>query len=329
MKSKNQPLKYVLIVFAIVFLLAAAFLALKVWEGQLGQFKGDASQSGVLTYQGKNYVLKEGLETFLVMGLDKYEGDTVSDSHGTGAQADFLMLFVFDNEKMQAQAIHINRDTMTTVNRLGIGGIKTDSFTRQIALAYNYVQDNNDKIRCRNTKDSVETLLPGVKIKHYLSVTMDAVAAMNDMVGGVEVEVLDDFTGIDDTLIKGEKIILKGDQALRYVRNRYGLDDSTNNARMARQQQYINALYAEVLTLMEADDGFALKLVDAVDEYVAYDSSNQRMQQLAEKIGKYEFLGIQEIAGEAKKAEEFIEFYPDEDALLKMIVELFYVPEGE
>ena len=79
----------------------------------------------------------------------------------------------------------------------------------------------------------------------------------------------------------------------------------------------------------EADEGFVLKLVDAVDEYVAYDSSDQRMQQFAEKLGEYEFLGIREIAGEATKAEDFIEFYPDEDALLKMVIELFYVPEGK
>ena len=66
-----------------------------------------------------------------------------------------------------------------------------------------------------------------------------------------------------------------------------------------------------------------------MDEYVAYDSSNQRMQQFAEKLGEYEFLGIREIAGESQKAETFIEFYPDEDALLKMVIEMFYAPEGE
>ena len=41
---------------------------------------------------------------------------------------------------------------------------------------------------------------------------------------------------------------LQGEQALRYVRTRYGLEDSTNSTRMARQQQYINALYAKALS---------------------------------------------------------------------------------
>jgi len=327
MTNKKSYLKYVMIALAIVFLVAAAFLFIKVWEKQQGKYSGAVIEDGVLTYKGKEYVHKDNLETFLVLGLDKYEGATSSDAHGNGVQADFLMLFVFNNETKQCQAIHINRDTMTTVNRLGIGGNKTDSFTLQIALAYNYVQDDNDKIRCRNTKDSVEALLQGVKVDHYLSLTMDSVVAMNDFVDGVEVEVLDDFTGIDDTLVKGQKVTLRGNQALTYVRTRYGLEDSANSTRMQRQQQYIQALYEKVVAAKESDDTFLIQLVDAVDDYVAYDSSDKKMQAFAEKFGAYEFLGITELQGEAKTG-EFLEFYPDEDKLWEMVIEMFYVPKS-
>ena len=322
MTNKKSYLKYAMIALVIVFLVAAAFLFIKMWEKQQGKYSGAVIEDGVLTYKGKEYVPKDNLETFLVLGLDKYEGATSSDAHGNGVQADFLMLFVFNNETKQCQAIHINRDTMTTVNRLGIGGNKTDSFTLQIALAYNYVQDDNDKIRCRNTKDSVEALLQGVKVDHYLSLTMDSVVAMNDFVGGVEVEVLDDFTGIDDALVKGQKITLKGEQALTYVRTRYGLEDSANSTRMERQQQYIQALYNKVVAAKDADDTFLIQLVDAVDDYVAYDSSDKKMQTFAEKFGAYEFLGITELQGEAKTG-EFLEFYPDEDKLWEMVIAMF------
>lgn len=324
--NKKSYLKYVMIGLVIVFLIAAAFLFLKMWEKRQGKFTGAVIENGVLTYQGKEYVRKDNLETFLVLGLDKYDGAASSDSHESGVQADFLMLFVFDNEAKQCRAIHINRDTMTTVNRLGIGGNKTDSFTKQIALAYNYVADSNDKIRCRNTKDSVEALLQGVKVDHYLSLTMDSVAVMNDFVGGVEVEVLDDFTGIDDTLIKGQKVTLKGEQALTYVRTRYGLEDSANTTRMERQKQYIKALYGKINSAKEADEMFLVKLVDAVDDHVAYDSSDKKMQAFAEKFEAYEFLGITDIQGEAKIG-EFYEFYPNEDALWELVIEQFYVPK--
>lgn len=325
MKTKNNYLKYIAIALVIVFLVAAAFLLLEVWENREGRFPVSSTEDGVVEYNGKEYVQKENIETFLVLGLDKYEGSDSADSHESGVQADFLMLFVFDNETKQCTAIHINRDTMTRVNKLAVGGSTVvETYTKQIALAYNYANADNDKIKCRNTKDSVEYLLNGVKVDHYLSLTMDAVPASSDLVGGVEVTVLDDFTGIDETLVKGEKVTLTGEQALCYVRTRYGLEDSTNSTRMARQQQYIDALYSKINSRIEADDEFLVKLVDTMDDYVVYDSSDQKMLKFAEKFDDYEFLGIKEIEGESKLGDEFIEFHPDEDSIWEIVIDLFY-----
>ena len=207
------------------------------------------------------------------------------------------------------------------------GTAVVETYTKQIALAYNYVNDDNDKIRCRNTKDSVEFLLKGVEVDHYLALTMDAVAASCDLVGGVEITVLDDFIGIDETLIKGETVTLTGQQALSYVRTRYGLEDSTNSTRMNRQQQYINALYDKIVSCIEADEEFIIQLLEEMDAYVVYDSSDQKMQKLTKKFEDYKFLGIRELEGLAKQGEEFIEFYPDEDALDALILEVFYAPK--
>ena len=325
-KTKNNHLKYVAIILVLIFLIAAAFLVIEVWENRQGRFPVSSTEDGVVSYNGVDYVYKDNIETFLVLGLDKYEGSDSADSHESGVQADFLMLFVFDNNTKKSTAVQINRDTMTKINKLGIGGVKVDSLTAQIALAYNYASDN-DKVKCRNVKDSVEYLLNGIKIDHYLSLTMDAVPASCNLVGGVEVTVLDDFTGIDDTLVKGEKVTLTGEQALRYVRTRYGLEDSTNNTRMARQQQYINALYEKVNSKIAADDEFLVKLVETMDDYIVYDSSDQRMLDFAEKFDDYEFLGIQEIEGESKLGEEFVEFYPNEDYIWSLVIDLFYAPK--
>lgn len=325
-KTRNKYFKYIAIALVIVFLIAAAFLLLEVWEDRQGRFPASSTEDGVLTHNGQDYVYKDNTETFLVLGLDKYEGTDSAESHESGVQTDFLMLFVFDNETKQCTAIHINRDTMTRVNKLAVGGSTVaEIYTKQIALAYNYANADNDKIKCRNTKDSVEYLLNGVKVDHYLSLTMDAVPASCDLVGGVEVTVLDDFTGIDETLIKGEKVTLTGEQALRYVRSRYGLEDSTNSTRMARQQQYIDALYEKINSRIESDDEFLVKFVDTMDDYVVYDSSDQKMLKFAEKFDDYEFLGTKEIEGESKLGEEFVEFYPDEESIWDLIIDLFYV----
>ncbi len=328
MNTKNNYLRYIAIALVIVFLISAAFLLLNLWEGKQGKFPESGTQDGVVTYKNQDYTYKDNIETFLVLGLDKYEGAETAESHDSGVQADFLMLFVFDNDTKQSTAIQINRDTMTNVNRLSVGGTTVvDSYTTQIALAYNYANADNDKIRCRNTKDSVEYLLKDIKIDHYLALTMEAVPVSCDLVGGVEVTILDDFTGIDNTMIKGEKVTLTGEQAFRYVRTRQGLEDSTNSARMERQQQYLNAFYDKINACIKADEGFLVKLVDTMDDYIVYDSSDQKMLQFAEKFDDYEFLGIRDIEGQTKQGEEFIEFYPDEDSVWNTVIDLFYEPK--
>lgn len=328
MKTKNNYLKYVAIALVLVFLIAAAFLLLDVWENRQGRFPVSSTEDGVVTHNGLDYVYKDNIETFLVLGLDKYQGADSADSHKSGVQADFIMLVVFDNNTKQSTAIQINRDTMTKVNKLSVGGTSVvESYTKQIALAYNYANVDNDKIRCRNTKDSVEYLLNGARVDHYLALTMDAVPVSCDIVGGVEITVLDDFTGIDDTLIKGEKVTLNGEQALRYVRTRYGLEDSSNSTRMVRQQQYMSALYQKINSRIKSDDEFLVKLVDTMDDYVVYDSSDKKMLKFAEKFEDYEFLGIREIKGESKIGQEFIEFYADEESIQEIVMDLFYEPK--
>lgn len=329
MNSKNGSLKYVAVALTIIFFIAAAFMLIAVWEKRQNNVPELGTDLDTVTYEGQEYVRKDRVETFLVLGLDRYEGATSSDSHESGVQADFLMLLVFDNEAKKSTAIHINRDAMTKVNELSLGGTAViESYTKQIALAYNYVNDDNDKIRCRNTKDSVEYLLEGVNVDHYFALTMDAVASGCDLVGGVEVTVLDDFTGIDDTLVQGQTVTLNGTQALHYVRTRYGLEDSSNSSRMERQQQYIEAWRTKVISRLKADESFILKLVDTMDDYVVYDSSDQKMQKFVEKFDEYEFLGIRELEGTTEIGEEFAEFYPDEASLRKLVIELFYTPKA-
>ena len=328
MNTKNRKLKYIAVLLGIVFFVAAFFMLMTIWENRQSSPFEPGLEEGVISYEGQDYVRKDRLETYLVLGLDRYEESQVSASHGTGVQADFLLLLVFDNEAKQSTAIQINRDAMTKVNKLSIGGTSVvSSYTQQIALAYNMVDDDNEKIRCRNTIDSVEHLLKGVKVDHYFALTMDAVSASCDAVGGVELTVLDDFTGIDDTLVQGQQVTLTGEQALRYVRTRYGLEDSSNNARMERQQQYINAWYDKAISLIHSDDSCIVSLVDAVDDYVVYDSSDQKLQKLIEKFNDYEFMGIRQLEGETKVGEEFMEFYADEAATRKLVIDMFYRPK--
>ena len=318
-KSIARP---VLIIFLIICFFAATLFALYWWESANGD--GEIVQTGSETvqYNGVDYVKKSNIETFLIMGLDTTEVETSADSYNNKMQADFLLLLIFDKDTQKSSAIHINRDTMTDMNILGVAGQKVGTVNGQIALSHTY--GNGKGTSCRNTADAVSNLLNGIKVDHYLSVTMDFVPIFNDMVGGVEVTVLDDFTSVDPTLVKGETVTLMGDQALLYVRTRRELADSSNSTRMIRQRQYLNALYEKTLQCIESDEQFIVSATLAMSDYVVTDRSATRLQELAKKMTEYEFTGINTIEGESRMGEKFVEFYASKDSITEVVMNLFY-----
>ncbi len=324
MRTKNitKYYKYAAIVLAVVSLVSAGFVLLKLWENSQSKYATIDPENPYVVYDGRVYLLKDNVESFLVIGLDKYEGDATADSYNNDKQADFLMLFVFDNDAKTCSAIQINRDTMAEISVLGVAGDTVDTVTKQIALAHSY--GDGDKVSCRNTVEAVSGVLLGMKVNNYISVTMDAVPLYNDLLGGVEVEITDDFSGIDDALIKGEKITLTGEQALTYVRTRYGLEDSTNSTRMERQRQYIHAMYEQTLARMAVDEEFAVNATLQMSEYIVSDRSVTQLQELLNKFSEYEFTGISYMTGESKVGDQFMEFYPAQESVEQIVIKTFY-----
>ena len=98
---------------------------------------------------------------------------------------------------------------------------------------------------------------------------------------------------------------------------------------MKRQQQYIKALSDKVFSCIENDDTFLLNLADKLDKYVLYDSTNQRMLELLKKYKECKFTGITDIEGEFKLGEEYMEFYPDEESIIKTVIDLFYTEKTD
>ena len=324
--KKNKTLKTVIIVSASVVLLAALLIVIAVFDKKIGAFPEREDENSVLEYEGEKYVIKDGVETFLVMGLDKKDEDITGDSYNNNQQADFLMLMVFDNNAKTYSTIHINRDTMAEIEMLGVEGNKIGTVTKQIALAHTYGKGGS--VSNSNTAKAVSNLLYGVKVNHYMSLTLDSVPVMNDLVGGVTVEVLDDFAGIDETLVKGETIKLTSEQALTYVQLRKELEDSSNSTRMERQQQYLEAMRVEVEKRIENDNEFLATAVIKMADYMESDCSSSRLQDIGKRMQEYEFVKINDIEGESKVgSDNKVEFYPDENALKKVVIDLFYVPK--
>lgn len=326
-KDKRRKRVYaLLLVLLVVLLLSSTLLLLSYWEKGQGLFPAhtDDGSGSVITVDGIKYVPNEDVQGILVLGLDKFE-DTVNNSgYKNDQQADFLMLFVIDNKKETYSAIHLNRDTMAQINVLGVAGEKIDTIEGQLALAHTY--GNGREVSCRNTVDAVSGVLNNVNIERYISFTMDAVPVVTDLVGGVEVEVKDDFSSIDDALVMGETVTLQGEHALNFVRTRQGLEDSSNSTRMIRQQDYLVSLFDAFSRKMESDDNFIVNASLELSDYIVSNYTVHQLENLAENLQDYEFGEIYDIDGESVVGEKYMEFYADENAVTELVAKLFYEP---
>mgnify|MGYP002528922316 CR=1 FL=1 len=329
---KKKILYRVFCVVLILLVAAAALMVIRKWEDRQGAYSDTDTESPsanrddrrMVRYDGQWYSLKDNQELLLIMGLDKFEKNTSSESYNNDQQADFLILLAIDNNARTVEALHINRDSMAEINILGVGGQIVGTYVGQLALAHTYGSGDHDS--CRNTLKAVSSLLYDLPIDHYVSVTMDAVQVANDMAGGVTVTVTDDFSGVDDTLKQGEQVRLLGQHALNYVRARSGVADGTNINRMERQRHYIGALYDAISQRSASDENFLLQLMFEIKDYIVSDCSAAKLNDIMNQITGYEVGDIQVIEGKTEAGEEYMEFYPDEKLLQKQIVTLFYEP---
>lgn len=317
--------KTVAIVLAALLLLFLGLFFVEIWERNHGFYpEHEQKLSETQSFNGQNYVLKDNIETILILGLDKFQSEDIG-SYNNDKQADFLLLLVIDNAAKTCRAIHVNRDAMAEMNILGVAGDKVGTVVKQIALSHTY--GNGREVSCRNAANAVSKLLMGVEIDHYVSVTMDAVPVYNDLVGGVTLEILDDFTGIDASMVQGESVTLRGDQALIYVRSRYGLDDPTNNHRMHRQRQYLDALLAQSRQKAADDDAFISRAALKMTDYIVSDCSGNKLESLLQKVSQYDLSTILDLRGETVMGEEHLEFYPEEDSVKEVVIDCFYERE--
>lgn len=333
-----RVLKGTAAILAVVLVLLAGMLLLQRWEntqdapvsspGPSSAVETDAPVDGreITYYNGTAYAKREDLETVLLLGVDKFEGET-PEGYINNQQADFLLLLVMDKQNETCTPIQLNRDTMTQIQILGVTGELAGTFTGQLALAHTYGSGEEDS--CENTVLAVSNLLYGMEIDHYVSLTMDGVALLNDLVGGVTVEVLDDFTGIDDSLVQGETVTLQGQQALTYVRSRGGLEDSSNLHRMERQRQYLAALQQQLKAAVQQEDGFTLDALLQLNEYMVSDCTVNQLSDLGDSLAAYQVSDILTTPGDAQEGEEFMEFTVDEVALQQLVMDVFYEPVEE
>ena len=333
-KRRDWPKRVLLSVLAVLLSVCFLVLAFRIFTLMV-QYCGrvDTSEEDGYAYRnggrpeylvdGKWYIQKARTETFLLIGIDKYEAAIkTGNSFRNNEQADALFLLAVDRENESYSILHINRDTMANIRMLDINGDPYSSFVGQLALSHTYGSGREDS--CENTVWSVSDYLYGLQIDHFASVSMDAVAILNDSIGGVTLTVSDDMTTVDKTLAHGKTVTLSGEQALTYIRARQGLADSSNLARMERQRQYVTAFLEQAKSAASENDGRVSDMLLSISDYLVSDMTADELLSLTDVLEDYSFAKISPIAGEARKGVQFMEFYADEAALQRLVLETFY-----
>ena len=316
----------VLLVFSIALAIAVAFGLIDHFAEKNPTNYGDADvdlseELNAIYIDGELYLPKRGVENYLIIGVDK-AGGAESDQMG---QSDFLMVLSFNSNDMTYTMVPINRDTVTDVYLTDLFGNQR-VVKQQIALSHAHGNTdgltNNEK--CENTAKSASAILCGMKFNGYMSMTMDAVKILVDRIGGVDVVIEEDYSEADPAFVPGAVVSLDGEKAMSFVRMRSSLTDSTNVARMRRQELFLNAFFKEIGEA-ELDEEGLIDIYEEIKWFTCNSAGEDGYSELFHKLSSYERKEVISLKGESKiGVGGYMEFYVDQDHVEEVMVDVFY-----
>ena len=339
-RKKKGPLIAVLIIFGILVLLlvtavGAYFYLNKKGEAQLKKNQSIASITApeeasseddgkTIVYNGAKYKYNEDNINILFMGVDRDMQDTGEKVIGENGQADVLIWAALDSKTGHLSLINISRDAMVDVNKYNVEDKYLGTDKMQLCLAYSY-GDGKEK-SCENTLQSVSRLMYGMPVNAYVAIDYSAIAPLNDAIGGVTVNVLEDLTQSDSALKAGETVTLHGEQAQTYVRSRNTEVLDSNNQRMERQKQYIDAFLQQAISQTKKNLTLPVTLYNDVSDYMVTNISASEVTHLATLMIQNGVSGgdILTVPGEVTQGDVYAEFNPDDKELYKLILSVFY-----
>ena len=182
--------KKVLVIAGSILLWAVALLVLLILFGMgeepepepiFGSLEGRFESDITMTLDGKVLHYRENeITNYLFIGVDK---DDVTDvtGHQNGGQADFLVILAIDRINRCITPVMLDRDTMVEMQTYGVFGHPAGTRVMQLCLAQAYSGVNIPG--SVNTVETVEKLLCGIDIHHYVVLDMSAIPLVNDALG--------------------------------------------------------------------------------------------------------------------------------------------------
>lgn len=316
-----------LLIIGIVLMIALVGMVLHLIEkhgeldvqfGDTGGWGDDDSEPIELLLNDIDYISDDKVQTYLIAGTDA-GGDDLGEGFN-GELADFVTVMVIDDTTEKYAFYQLDRNTMCNVPILVNDGVVEQYAYEQLCLAHWY--GLNAEERNQNLMEATSMSLGGLGISGYYVLSMKDIGAVNDAIGGVTVDIDTDMTNLDPAFTEGATVHLDGKQAESFLRARMDVGGGTNKERMSRQNQYMQKAYAMVTGQLRENPDYINDLYDQLDSKVESDGTPKRISTIADKLMRYDNMGIIQFDGEVKtgdtigEGKEHEEFYVDEGSIL-------------
>ena len=260
-------------------------------------------------FRGKNY--NTDLQTVVFLGIDNNQ-EVEERSYGYAGQSDAIFVYVMNTKTNQARLLQLSRDTMVDLDLYDINGEFYTSSKGQLALQYAYGDGREQS--CIITSEKISQILNNIPIQAYVSFDMGGISQVSEAFGGIDLVLDEDFTDIDSSFVKGEKVHLEGDILETFIRRRDLDATGSNEARMNHHREILEAF-------LKKDIDNPSKVLEAANPYMV---SNLKLSEIEHLLDSNIDEDVIVVPGKMVSGQKHDEFYMDEEELEKIILDLFY-----
>jgi len=315
-KPKNKIIKITLIVIVILLLSvtsygAYAFVKFKnAYDSSKVDLKRDGNKSEL---REEDVSFKKDPISIFLIGVEDYS------SEAENGRADTQMVITLDPDTSEISLITVPRDARVNIENAGeYTGI------HKINAAYNYgSMTGYGAIKLQ--LETVEKFL-NIPIDNFIAVNFDGFRDIVDALGGVTVDVKEDFW--EDNIYDKKRIDfhkgeshLNGEEALAFVRMRY----RPINASYSREERQRQFLTATIDQAKSTNTIFKIgQIADILGENVETDLNPKEIYALQKQYLNAKNISTKtiEIKGEDQYIDKVSYFIPDMESLEKVSMEL-------
>lgn len=292
-------------------------------------------QDDWVALDGKAYEYDEDIINLLFLGIDRagsISTETNLDNWEAG-QADAIFILSLNPNKKTIRIVGIPRNSMVDVDIYDQNARQMETIHNQICLQYGYAGGGENGLNAMT--EAASKLLYDLPIHGAFAIGYDAVSIINDKVGGVTLEVLEDMPEKNKAFVLGNTIHLDGSMALQYVRERDYYQLGSPTLRLKRQKQYITALIQAAKTCVKQDPLVVTDLYNSITRYMNTDVTLDEAVYLVRQALDYQFDGdsfylIQgdDVSVPFTRKDGTEDFYDDyylrEDSIRQTMIDAFY-----